>query len=123
MPNTHPAAAPARVAFATFYRQHFLPEHRHPANVALHLLGTLGGGAVAIAALLAPAPWPWLALAWPVLHAVPGLLGHRLFERNTAVGDMRITRTDFPPHWFIAANHWLTLDVLLMRLRREPSAR
>ena len=107
-----------RVAFATFYRQHFLPEHQQPANVALHVLGTLGGGAIAVAALFAPAPWPWLALAWPLLHAVPGLVGHRLFERNAAVGDVRITRSDFPPHWFIAANHWLTLDVLLGRRTR-----
>jgi hypothetical protein len=104
-----------RPPFAEFYQHHFLPEHRHPANVALHVAGTLASALAAAAALLSP--WPWLALAWPLLHAAPGLLGHRLFERNAAVGDLRITRTDFPPHWFIAANHRLTAEVLLGRRR------
>jgi hypothetical protein len=52
----------------------------------------------------------------------PGLIGHRLFERNAAVGDVRVTRTEFPPWWFIAANHWLTFDVLLRR-RTTPAQR
>ena len=41
-------------------------------------------------------------------------------ERNTAVGDLRVTRTDFPTWWFIAANHRLTWERLqsLSRSRR-----
>ena len=32
-----------RIPFETFYREVFLPEHRHPLNVALHIGGTLAG--------------------------------------------------------------------------------
>jgi hypothetical protein len=93
----------------------FLAEHQQPINMALHMAGTLAGLAFLVWALWLPSPWPWLALLFPVVHAVPGLIGHRLFERNAAVGDVRVTRTDYPPHWFIAANHWLTVDRLLGR--------
>lgn len=45
-----------RAPFQTFYRDVFLPEHRHPLNVALHIAGTLAG------------------LAWiPLTLAAPGL--------------------------------------------------
>jgi hypothetical protein len=101
------------VAFREFYRQHYLPEHRHPATVALHVAGTLVSAAWVPAALLSPLPW--LALLYPVVHAAPGLLAHRLFERNAEVGDLRITRTDFPKAWFIAANHVLTWRVITGR--------
>jgi hypothetical protein len=47
-----------------------------------------------------------------VVHAVPGLLGHRLFERNAAVGDLRVTRQDHSPLWFIAANHRMSWELL-----------
>jgi hypothetical protein len=103
------------IRFSQFYRDHFLAEHRHPANVALHVVGTLAGVAFVAAALLSPKPW--VAWLFPVVHAAPGLIGHRLFERNAAVGDLRVTRSDFPPWWFIAANHRLTFDVLLLRRR------
>ena len=56
---------------------------------------------------------PWFALAFPVVHALPGLIGHRLFERNAAVGDIRVTRKDHPPLWFIAGNHLMTVELLL----------
>ena len=29
--------------FGSFYRDHFIPEHSHPANIALHIVGTLAG--------------------------------------------------------------------------------
>jgi hypothetical protein len=48
-----------------------------------------------------------------VVHAVPGLVGHRLFERNAVVGDARWRRTDLPGWWFIVGNHRMTLDALL----------
>jgi hypothetical protein len=91
------------VSFNDFYEQHFLPEHQHPINRGLHLLGTF-------AALAWVPAWLWLGqpawlLLFPVVHAGPGLVGHRLFERSAAVGDVRVLRKDFSPLWFIAANH------------------
>jgi hypothetical protein len=98
----------ARPDFATFYRDHYLPEHRHPANVALHVAGTVG--AVGLTIWAVSSPLPWLALLFPVIHAAPGLIGHRLFERSATVGDVRVLRTDFPALWFIVANHRLTFE-------------
>lgn len=104
-------ATPA-LTFGQFYRNHYLPEHRHPANVALHLAGTVAGLAFVVW-VLAAAPLYWLPLFLAV-HALPGLIGHRLFERNATVGDVRVLRRDFSPLWFIAANH-----LLLWRLVRH----
>ena len=96
--------------FHAFYTQVFLPEHINPANVALHVLGTaLGVGFVGAVLFLGPV---WVLLAFPVVHAAPGLIGHRLFERNSVVGDIRVTRKDYSPLWFIAANHWMAVDLL-----------
>jgi hypothetical protein len=53
-----------------------------------------------------------------VVHAVPGLIGHRWLERNVAVGDARWRRTDFPGWWFIVANHRMTAE----RLRNAVKA-
>jgi hypothetical protein len=97
-------------AFAGFYRDVFLPEHSHPVNVALHVLGTVA--ALAMLPVVVLAGWPWLALLFPVVHGAPGLLGHRFLERNLAVGDVRLNRTDFSPLWFIAANHRMTWELL-----------
>jgi hypothetical protein len=82
----------------------------------LHVLGVIGGIALLAYALLS-ARW-YLALLWPVVHTVPGLIGHRLVERSEAVGDARITRTDFPLWWFIVGNHRLTIELFLGRLTR-----
>jgi hypothetical protein len=108
-------AQPAIVSYERFYNEHYLAEHRHPANVALHVAGTLLGLAWVGASLWLQAPW-W-ALAFPVVHALPGLIGHRLFERDAAVGDVRVLRKDFSPLWFIAANHRLTWRLLTGRHR------
>jgi hypothetical protein len=103
-----------RPSFSAFYRGDYAADHQHPANLALHALGTVAGLALlAVAALGAISPW-W-ALAFPVVHAVPGLLGHRLFDRNTEVGDLRVLRSDYPGYWFIAANHIMTAGLLLGR--------
>jgi hypothetical protein len=107
-----------RPSFAEFYEQHFLPEHRHPANVALHVAGTLLGLAWLPIALFALGSPLWLLL-FPLIHAAPGLIGHRLFERNAAVGDVRVLRKDFPSRWFIVANHRMSWDLLTGR--RTPS--
>ena len=108
---------PARPAFDAFYADHFCVEHRHPANRALHVFGVLLGLAWLPLTLL----WslPWLVLLWPVVHAAPGLLGHRLFERNEAIGDLRLTRKDVSPFWFIAANHRMAFESLLGRWARD----
>jgi hypothetical protein len=108
-------AAVTRADFERFYHQVYLAEHRHPANVALHVTGTLAALAlVGVAIVAGPL---WLALLFPVVHAAPGLVGHRLFERNAAVGDVRVLRRDFPAWWFIIANHRLTLALLFGRHR------
>lgn len=97
--------------FKDFYERVFLAEHQNPANVGLHLFGTVLGIFFVVAALLLSSPW--LALAFPLVHAMPGLIGHRLFERNLSVGDIRVTRKDYSPLWFIAANHLMTMELLL----------
>lgn len=99
--------------FETFWRQVYLVEHRNPANVALHVAGTVAGVAL-VPLALAAGTW-WLLLFWPLIHAGPGLVGHRLFERDPAVGDLRVTRSDWPRWWFIRANHRLTLALLAGR--------
>lgn len=99
-----------RVGFKTFYCEHFLAEHRHPANVALHVFGTVASLAFLAGALASSLPW--LLVLYPLVHAAPGLIGHRLFERNAAVGDVRVLRADFSPLWFIAGNHVMTFDLL-----------
>jgi hypothetical protein len=97
------------MTFESFYRETFLPEHRHPANVAMHAIGVVGGLALLFWALISGPPW-W-ALAWPVAHAAPGLIGHRLFERSETVGDLRVTRRDAPGWWFILGNHRMVWDL------------
>jgi hypothetical protein len=100
-----------RISFAAFYRDVFLPEHRHPLNRALHIVGTLAGLAYVVWVFTWPLSGWWLALGlFPAVHALPGLVGHRLWERNTAVGDARWRRTDHPAWWFIVGNHRLTMD-------------
>lgn len=97
-----------RPGFRHFYREHFTAEHQHPANIGLHVFGTVASAGFMVFVLVSPAPW--LALLYPVVHAVPGLVGHRLFERSTEVGDVRVLRRDFSPLWFIAGNHLLAVE-------------
>jgi hypothetical protein len=102
--------------FTDFYSGVYRDEHRHPANVALHLIGTTAG---LVWLLVTSLSGSWLSLAFPVVHAVPGLIGHRLFERNSAIGDLRVTRRDYSPLWFIAANH---LMLIQWALRKWPTS-
>ena len=102
--------ASERTSFHSFYCDHFIPEHSHPVNVALHVFGTLAGLGL-IAASLTVIPLWWMLL-FPLVHVAPGLIGHRLFERNEAVGDVRVLRTDFPLWWFIIANHRMTTSLI-----------
>lgn len=95
-----------RADFDSFYRDHFSPEHSHPANVALHIVGTLAGLMLLVASVtIIPL---WWALTFPIVHVAPGLIGHRLFDRNEAVGDVRVLRKDFPLWWFVLGNHRMT---------------
>jgi hypothetical protein len=107
----------SKLSFAEFYRTVFLPEHRQPVNIALHIGGTI------MSAALIPwsisVGWPWLIVSYPVVHALPGLLGHRMLERNAQVGDVRVTRKDFSPLWFIAGNHVLTYEVITRSFRKR----
>jgi hypothetical protein len=100
----------SRLPFNRFYQEVFLAEHRQPLNVALHVFGTLISAAYIVAILVYAHP-AWLLL-YPAIHALPGLLGHRFFERDAQVGDVRVLRKDYPAYWFIAGNHLLTLAVL-----------
>jgi hypothetical protein len=104
-----------RVPFETFYREVFLPEHRHPLNVALHVGGTIAGLVWIPLALSAPGLWKLGVLLFPVVHGAPGLIGHRLLERNPAVGDLRWQRKDFSAWMFIVANHRLSFERLVLR--------
>jgi hypothetical protein len=99
------------VTFSDFYRNTFLAEHKHPGNIALHVFGTVVSAVFAVTILLTTIPW--LILMYPIIHAVPGLVGHRLFERSESLGDVRITRSDYSPVWFIAANHRMTWDLMI----------
>jgi hypothetical protein len=92
--------------FIHFYREAYWEEHNVPMNLALHIFGTIAGVVLLIASATIISAW-W-ALAFPVVHIVPGLIGHRLFERANAVGDARIFRTDVPIWWFLVANHMMT---------------
>ena len=100
--------------FSAFYRDVFLPEHRHPLNVALHIFGTLAGLAWIAVTLAAPGFWKLAVLLFPVIHVAPGLIGHRLLERNEAVGDARWRRRDYPAWLFILANHRLAAERLVL---------
>ena len=97
-------------SFIEFYRHAYRDEHQVPGNLALHMAGTIAGVVLLAASMTVISGW-W-ALAFPIVHVVPGLIGHRLFERAEAIGDVRIFRTDVPSWWFIPANHMMTAQML-----------
>jgi len=101
--------------FNAFYRTVFLAEHRHQINIAMHVFGTIASALWVVVSVLGTQP-AWVLL-YPLVHAAPGLIGHRLFERNAVIGDVRVTRSDYSPVWFIMANHCLTWDLLVRTLR------
>jgi hypothetical protein len=82
------------------------------------MAGVALSGALAFAAIGAGGVWLLALLTYPVVHAAPGLIGHRLFERDARVGDVRVTRADHPRWWFILANHRLAFDLLTGGPRR-----
>jgi hypothetical protein len=100
-------------SISEFYANGYRTDHSTPANIALHMFGTIAALGLLIACATVISGW-W-ALLFPVIHAAPGLLGHRLFERNAEIGDVRVLRNDYPAWWFIIANHRMTWDVLTGR--------
>jgi|GEM_PF-1720877 len=102
---------PDQPIFIEFYRTQYREEHRNAANVALHIVGVFAGLGV-IGWALAAGPL-WSAVLFPIAHAIPGLVGHRLFERHGAVGDIRVFRQDVPGWWFLIANHMLLADLII----------
>ncbi len=91
-PSTEP-----KLSFSKYYHEQFLPEHQHPANIALHVLGVLFALALIVASFtIIPI---WWALLFPAAQGLPGLIGHRLFERDEVIGDLRFTRNDVPFYW------------------------
>ncbi len=102
-----------RLSFSQFFATAYRADHRHPVNLALHIIGVFAGIALIIASLTV---WPlWTIIGFPLVHVAPGLLGHRLFDRDAAVGDLRLTRTDYPLWWFLVANHLMAVRVLTLR--------
>lgn len=103
-------AATGPVSFDQFFHQVFLKEHTHPVNVALHVAGTI------LSALLIPyaiaTRRPWFLLLWPLLIIVPGGIGHRFFERNFEVGDVRVLRNDYPKLWFLWGNNAMVWELI-----------
>lgn len=102
--------AQENTGFLHFYRHAYWEEHQVPINIAIHMTGTIAGILLLIASATIISGW-W-ALAFPVVHVLPGLIGHRLFERAEAIGNARIFRTDVPGWWFIVANHMMTARML-----------
>jgi hypothetical protein len=96
--------------FLHFYSHAYRDEHQRPVNIAFHVVGTIAGLLWLVLSVTLFSTW-W-ALAFPIVHAVPGLVGHRLFERAEAIGDARIFRTDVPVWWFLVANHMMTARVI-----------
>jgi hypothetical protein len=97
--------------FWTFYHGAYRDDHQTWQNKALHIFGTLSGLALLVASVtIIPI---WWALAFPIVHAAPGLLGHRLFERNAELGDLRFVGGHYPNLWFMAANHVMAFEAVL----------
>lgn len=102
-----------QVSFKEFYNTAYREDHQHPAKLALHIVGVIAGLGLIVASVTI-LPW-WSVLGFPIAHVAPGLVGHRLFDRDQTVGDMRLTRKDFPLWWFIVANHLMAARILTFR--------
>ncbi|MDX1958332.1 MAG: Mpo1-like protein [Leptospiraceae bacterium] len=103
--------------FFKFYQDVFLKEHSHNGTIILHIIGTILGILwIPFTVFYLPI---YLILLFPVVHALPGIIGHRIFERNENVGDLRVLRKDFPLYWFIIANHILTYEILFLKSIRK----
>jgi hypothetical protein len=102
-----------KMRFADYYRDHFIPEHQHPVNIGLHVIGAISAVALVIASVTVIPIW-W-ALMFPIVQGLPGLIGHRFFERDADFGDLRFTRTDAPFYWATLAGFVMAARVLVGR--------
>lgn len=100
----------SRGSFKEFYHGAYADDHATRANRICHVIGTVAGLALLVACATVISSW-W-ALAFPFVHAVPGLVGHRLFERNPDIGDLRVFDGTYPGPWFMAANHLRLWDMI-----------
>lgn len=94
-------------SFAEFW-PYYVAQHLHPANRALHFLGT-SLAVAALAAALTLSPW-WL-LALPLAGYGPAWAGHFLFEKNKPASFRH-------PLWSLRGD--LRMYALLWRDRMEP---
>ncbi len=86
----------------------YVAQHLHPANRALHFLGTsLALGSLSAALTLSP----WWALAIPLTGYGPAWIGHYLFEKNKPA-------TFRYPLWSLYGD--LRMYALLWRDRMDP---
>lgn len=110
-----PSPRTMRSSFMDFYHGAYADDHATWPNRALHLFGTFSGLALIIASItVIPV---YCVFAFPIVHAVPGLIGHRLFERNAALGDVRVFSGTHPSWWFMVANHLRGGEALLNLVR------
>jgi len=101
--------------FKKFYEETFLFEHQNRFNRYFHYLGVyLSLMVFPLALYLSNA---FILLAYLPVHGIPGLVGHYLFERNNAVGNVRVDRKDYPISWFILANNWMAAQSLFGKLK------
>jgi hypothetical protein len=96
-------AKPSFKGFWNFYHGAYTNDHSRFPNRMLHHVGVVSGLTL-LAASITIIPI-WWALAFPLAHALPGLIGHRLYERNPQIGDLRVFDGTYPGIWFMIANH------------------
>jgi hypothetical protein len=101
----------SKPTFEDFYTNIFIPEHQNPWNVGFHAVGVFSSLAL-IGLVAAKKLHPLYLLTYPGVVAVPGLIGHRLFERNEVIGDARFLRKDYPLHYFLIGNYYITWDLI-----------
>ncbi len=101
--------------FLQFYRNTFLLEHKNRLNRLFHYFG------VYLSLALFPLSLyfmnGFILIAYLPLHGLPGLIGHYFFERSHQVGNVRITRKDYPIYWFIIANNLMAFQALTGQLK------
>lgn len=101
--------------FMKFYYESFLFEHQRRANRMFHYFGVyLSLCVIPVAVYFLN---PLILLAYLPLHGVPGLIGHYFFEQDKKVGNLRVTRKDYPIYWFIAANNLMAFQALVGKLK------
>ena len=102
---------PRYASLAEFY-PHYLTEHSNPVSRALHIAGT--GGVIALAIAAVATKRPRLLLAMPLAGYGMAWLGHFMFERNKPA-------TFRQPLYSLASDFLMFRDVLLRQLPPPPT--